>query len=114
MSSAIEVNGVSKRFGKKEVLSNVHLDVEHGQIFGLIGPSGSGKTTLIKLIVGMDHPSEGTIKVLNTAVPNLEILQRLGYMAQSDALYPELTGKENLHFFASLFLLKKGAAKTAD
>ena len=49
--------------------------------------------------------------MLNTFTPNLDILQRLGYMAQSDALYPELTGRENLAFFASLFQLKKGEKK---
>jgi ABC-2 type transport system ATP-binding protein len=107
MTPSIVVNQVSKSFGKKEVLQNVDLTVVPGQIYGLIGPSGSGKTTLVKLIVGMDRPTKGNIQVLDTAVPNLKLLQKIGYMAQSDALYNDLTARENLAFFASLFKLKK-------
>ncbi|XJZ27206.1 ABC transporter ATP-binding protein [Bacillota bacterium Lsc_1132] len=107
MEPSIVVNQVSKNFGKKEVLQKVSLNVQPGEIFGLIGPSGSGKTTLVKLIVGIDHPSAGEVRVMGTLIPNLSILQKIGYMAQADALYIDLTGKENLAFFASLFHLKK-------
>jgi ABC-2 type transport system ATP-binding protein len=107
MTPSIVVNQVSKSFGNKEVLQHVDLTVVPGQIYGLIGPSGSGKTTLVKLIVGMDRPSKGDIRVLDTPVPNLKLLQKIGYMAQSDALYNDLTARENLAFFASLFKLKK-------
>ncbi|WP_342434036.1 ABC transporter ATP-binding protein [Neobacillus sp. FSL H8-0543] len=112
MVSAIVINEVSKSFGKKRVLNNISLTVESGQIYGLIGPSGSGKTTMVKLIVGMDRPSQGNVLVLDTAVPNLNLLQKIGYMAQADALYSDLTGAENLAFFASLFKLKKDVQKT--
>ncbi|NYV65792.1 ABC transporter ATP-binding protein [Bacillus sp. Gen3] len=111
MDPVIQINQVSKSFGKKNVLSKIDLSIHSGQIYGLIGPSGSGKTTLIKIIVGMDSTSTGTVHVLNTTMPNLNILQRIGYMAQSDALYPELTGEENMVFFASLFKLKKAELK---
>jgi ABC-2 type transport system ATP-binding protein len=111
MTASIVVTEVSKSFGKKVVLNQISLAVEPGQIYGLIGPSGSGKTTLVKIIVGMDQPSMGTVHVLNTAVPNLNLLQKIGYMAQADALYTELTGEENLAFFASLFMLKKDVQK---
>ncbi|MDI2586382.1 ABC transporter ATP-binding protein [Psychrobacillus sp. NEAU-3TGS] len=107
MTSTIELIQVSKSFGKKNVLNNINIKVDAGQIFGLIGPSGSGKTTLVKLIVGMDQPSSGQVQVLNTQVPNLKLLQSIGYMAQADALYNDLTGQENLAFFASLYKLRK-------
>ncbi|OLS41272.1 ABC transporter ATP-binding protein [Bacillus sp. MRMR6] len=112
MTASIKISHVNKRFGKTDVLKDIHFTVEQGQIYGLIGPSGAGKTTLVKIIVGMDHPSEGEVKVLNTAVPNLKLLQRIGYMAQADALYNDLTGEENLAFFASLFSLKKAERQT--
>ena len=111
MSASILLKDVSKSFGKKEVLHHVNLSVEPGQIYGLIGPSGSGKTTLVKIIVGMDRPTKGEVQVLNTKVPNLHLLQKIGYMAQADALYTDLTGEENLAFFASLFKLKKDVQK---
>jgi len=111
MSASIVLKDVSKSFGKKEVLHNINLSVEPGKIYGLIGPSGSGKTTLVKMIVGMDRPTKGEVQVLNTKVPNLHLLQKIGYMAQADALYTDLTGEENLAFFASLFKLKNGVQK---
>lgn len=111
MSGTIVLNEVSKSFGKKLVLNQISLTVESGSIFGLIGPSGSGKTTLVKIIVGMDSPSQGNVVVLDRAVPSLKLLQKIGYMAQADALYSDLTGAENLAFFASLFKLKKDVQK---
>ena len=111
MSISIAVNQVSKSFGKKVVLNKIDLNIEEGQIYGFIGPSGAGKTTLVKMIVGMDRPDAGTIHVLNKQIPNLELLQEIGYMAQSDALYMELTGEENLKFFASLYKLSKTEQK---
>lgn len=74
---------------------------------GLLGPSGCGKTTLIKMIMGMLKPDQGTIQVLDFAVPHQQLLKAIGYMAQNDALYQDLTGAENLHFFARLYCLSK-------
>ncbi|MFL6561017.1 MAG: ABC transporter ATP-binding protein [Bacillus sp. (in: firmicutes)] len=111
MDSSIKVEQVSKSFGKKTVLSNIDLTIEQGQLFGLIGPSGAGKTTLVKMIVGMEKTDTGSIHVLDKKMPNLALLQEIGYMAQADSLYGELTGEENLKFFASLFGLNKEAQK---
>jgi len=105
--SILRVTDVSKRYGKHQILSDIQFSAEKGQIVGLIGPSGSGKTTLIKIIMGMDKPSTGKIEVLGERVPKLKLLQQTGYMAQSDALYQDLTGHENLTFFASMFLMTK-------
>ncbi|WP_033542990.1 ABC transporter ATP-binding protein [Planococcus sp. CAU13] len=111
MNHAIRIEGLSKKYGTQQVLDGINLAVEEGKIYGFIGPSGSGKTTLVKMIVGIDSPDSGTVTVMGEQVPNLKLLQDIGYMAQSDALYPELTGRENLMFFASLFGLKKAALK---
>ncbi len=104
-TNTIRVKEVSKSFGKKVVLKDINFDIKQGRIYGFIGPSGAGKTTLVKMMVGMDIPDKGSIYLLGEKMPNLEILQQIGYMAQSDALYTALTGKENLMFFASLFKL---------
>lgn len=107
MDEVVKLNKVTKAYGKKKVLHSATLNVKKGELYGLIGPSGSGKTTMVKVIVGMESASEGQATVLNKKMPNLEVLQDIGYMAQSDSLYEELTGEENLKFFASLFKLDK-------
>ncbi|WP_075618660.1 ABC transporter ATP-binding protein [Paenisporosarcina indica] len=109
--SILQVSNVTKSYGKHSILSDVEFSAEEGQIVGLIGPSGSGKTTLIKLIVGMDVPTTGSVDMLGERVPNLGLLKKIGYMAQSDSLYHDLTGYENLTFFASMFLMSKREVK---
>lgn len=104
-NNVVELQEVSRIFHKKTVLDRISLQVRHGEIFGLLGPSGSGKTTMIKLITGMDQADHGTIHLLGERMPKLAMLQRFGYMAQSDALYQELSARENLQFFAKLFHL---------
>lgn len=107
MKDTVTIQDVSKSFGKKVILKNITFEIKEARIYGFIGPSGAGKTTIVKMIVGMDLPDKGSIYLLGKKIPNLNILQQVGYMAQSDALYNALTGKENLVFFASLFKLNK-------
>ncbi len=102
----IETRDVIRKFDDKEVLHGISLTVNYGEIFGLLGPSGSGKTTLVKMIAGIDEATSGHIEVLGTTMPKLGMMTRIGYMAQSDALYTELTAKENLEFFGALFGLR--------
>ncbi|MCY7976350.1 ABC transporter ATP-binding protein [Bacillus inaquosorum] len=102
----IEMRDVSKRFSSKTVLEPFTFSVNQGEIFGLLGPSGSGKTTLIKMMIGILKPSTGTVAVCGTPMPNLNMFHRIGYMGQSDALYEDLTAKENLSFFSGLFGMK--------
>lgn len=106
-NQAISIQSLEKRFQHKQVIAPLSLDVPKGQLMGLLGPSGCGKTTLIKMIMGMLKPDSGTIQVLDLNVPHKQLLNDIGYMAQSDALYTDLTGEENLHFFAKLYSLSK-------
>ena len=107
----IELCNVTKKYGKKIVLDSINLEIKKGEIVGLIGPSGAGKSTLVKAIMGVEKVNNGAIKVLDKVVPNLEIFKDIGYMAQSDALYEDLSGKENLEFFAKLYSMKKSLIK---
>lgn len=104
----ISVTHVSRAFGSKEVLKDISLQVAKAETFGILGPSGSGKTTLVKLLTGIDEVSAGEVTVLGVRMPKLAMLQQIGYMAQADALYTELSAKENLEFFAALYGLKGG------
>lgn len=91
---------------EKEVLHNLSLQVEKAEIFGFVGPSGSGKTTLIKMIAGINEATKGEVLVNNTNMPNLNEMKRIGYMAQADALYEELSAYENADFIATMYGLK--------
>lgn len=99
----VSTNNVSKSFGSHQVLQNLSLDIYQGEIFGLLGPSGAGKTTLVKQLAGLDIPTNGSNDIFQQQMPSLALMNRIGYMAQSDALYDELSAKENLQFFAELY-----------
>ena len=98
----ITAQQVSKSFGTKHVLTDIDLTLPAGTIYGLIGPSGAGKTTLVKSIMGMEKVDHGTVTVMDAEMPNRQVMAKIGYMAQSDALYETLTARENLTFFGQL------------
>jgi ABC-2 type transport system ATP-binding protein len=99
----IVLDAVTKVFGAVRALDGVSLRVEQGETFGLIGPNGSGKTTLIRLLLGLGRPTSGTVRVLGAVMPNRRVAQHIGYMTQASALYGELSVRENLAFFGSLY-----------
>jgi ABC-2 type transport system ATP-binding protein len=111
MNAIIQLSDLSKSFKTQHVLKNVSLDIRPGEIYGLLGPSGSGKTTLIKMMIGLELPSSGIVTFKGNKLKAKEVYPSIGYMAQSDALYEELTAKENLAFTASLYGLKKERRK---
>ncbi|MDU1005651.1 ABC transporter ATP-binding protein [Clostridium butyricum] len=110
-SPCIRIEHVSRFFGKKQVLFDISLNVPYSQILGLLGPSGSGKSTLVKMFSGIDIPTSGEVYLLNEKMPKLLMMNKIGYMAQSDALYDELTAEENIKFFSSMYELSKPKQK---
>lgn len=108
----IELNHVVKRFGKQAILEDVNLRVQSGEIVGLIGPSGAGKSTVIKTALGMEVTDGGFTRIFNESMPNRILLGRIGYMAQTDALYDTLTGRENLNFYAKMKGISKRTIKS--
>lgn len=107
MEEMMSLQGIKHSFGQEVVLEEIHLSIKKGQIFGLLGPSGSGKTTLVKMIVGMIKPTKGQVNIQGVTMPSLEQMKQIGYMAQADALYNELTAFENLDFFSQIYGLSK-------
>lgn len=111
MKTLLHLQDLEKSFGHQMVLDHVGFDLQPGKIIGLIGPSGAGKSTMIKTMLGMEKPDSGIALVLDYTMPNRHILGDIGYMAQSDALYEALSGRENLEFFGQLKGLSKNALK---
>ena len=105
MSPAIDVSGVTKRYGDLTALDNVSFDVEEGEMFGLIGPDGSGKSTLYRILATLSAPDAGTAAVcgLDTVKDYSRLRTIIGYMPERFSLYQDLTVSENLRFFSSLF-----------
>ena len=103
--SIIEINNLSKSYGKTKALDNVSFNVERGELFGLIGPDGAGKTTLFRLLTTLLTPNEGSATVDGRDIVKdyLNIRSQVGYMPGRFSLYPDLTVEENLEFFAALF-----------
>ena len=105
MKSAIEVSGVTKRYGPITALDHVSLKVEKGEMFGLIGPDGAGKSSLYRILATLTAPDEGSAMVcgLDTVRDYSRLRTVIGYMPEKFSLYQDLTVSENLRFFASLF-----------
>lgn len=104
MENIIEVKGLKKKFGDKEVLKGIDLSVQKGENVVVLGKSGEGKSVMIKCIIGMIQPDEGSIKVFNEEIIGLndqqlkDIRTRIGFLFQSGALYDSMTVRENLSF----------------
>ena len=106
-SLAINVHGMTKRFGKRTVVDDVDLAVATGEIVGFLGPNGSGKTTTIRMICGLLRPDagEGTVLGLDVRRQSAAIKRQVGYMTQRFSFYEDLTIAENLTFVARLYQL---------
>jgi len=102
--ATIEVKHVSKRYGKIEAVRDVTLDLAPGEATALVGRNGAGKTTLLKLMLGVVHPTAGTIRVLgdNPAAGEFAARRKLGYLPENVSFNAALTGGEILSFYARL------------
>jgi ABC-2 type transport system ATP-binding protein len=104
---AIDVSGLTKRYGGRPVVNAISLQVESGRIVGFLGPNGSGKTTTIRMLCGLLTPDagQGTCLGLDIMADAVAIKRQVGYMTQKFGLYEDLSIRENLDFVARLFEL---------
>lgn len=112
MSLVIDVQNVSKHFGKATAVNQVSFGVEKGQIFGLLGPNGAGKTTTIRMINHILNPDTGHISILGEAV-SPKSQERIGYLPEERGLYKKMKVFDQLMYLAQLKGLSQTAAKTA-
>lgn len=112
MSLVIDVQNVSKHFGKATAVNQVSFGVEKGQIFGLLGPNGAGKTTTIRMINHILNPDTGSISILGEAV-SPKSQERIGYLPEERGLYKKMKVFDQLMYLAQLKGLSYMAAKTA-
>ncbi len=102
---AIDVAGVTKRFGSKTVVNAIDLQVRRGEIYGFLGPNGSGKTTFIRMLCGLLTPDAGTGTCLgyDLRAQQTDIKRHVGYMTQRFSYYEDLSIRENLDFIARIY-----------
>jgi len=109
---AIDVTGVTKKFGDKTVVDAIDLSVRRGEIYGFLGPNGSGKTTFIRMLCGLLTPDAGSGTCLgyNVLTQQADIKCHVGYMTQRFSYYEDLSIRENLDFIARIFDMPDRAA----
>ncbi len=107
----IELINVSKKYvdAEKPAVNELNLSINDKEIFGLLGPNGAGKTTTISMLCGLVQPTSGSISLngLNFKDNLTELKQLIGVVPQDIALYPTLTGKENLEFYGAMYGVPK-------
>jgi lipooligosaccharide transport system ATP-binding protein len=104
----VVARGLAKRFGSREAVRGIDLEIPQGGCFGFLGPNGAGKTTTLRMILGLCRPSAGQLEVLGLPVPERirEIRARIGVVPQSDNQDPDFSVEENLQVYARYFGLK--------
>jgi len=101
MPPLVEVRDLTKRYGSVHALAGVSFAIEAGELFGLLGPNGAGKSTLIAIMSGLATPTSGAVRLLGGAPGDNR--EAIGIAPQEQALYPELSARENLTFFGKLY-----------
>jgi len=111
MAYAVITKNLTKKFGDFTAVNNINLNIDSGEIFGFLGANGAGKTTAIRMLCGLLLPTSGAGKVSGYDIhrDNEKIKLSIGYMSQKFSLYHDLTGRENLQFYGSVYRIDKRA-----
>src|SRR5215204_3709311 len=107
---SIELRGISKKFGEVAAVSNVNFTVNEGELMALLGPSGGGKTTVLRMIAGLEMPTEGDILIRGKRVNELKVQKRnIGFVFQNYALFNTMNVFRNVAFGLKIKKWKKDA-----
>jgi ABC-2 type transport system ATP-binding protein len=107
----IKLEHVSKKLGQREILQDVTLSVQKGDIFGYLGPNGAGKTTTIRIILGLMKATSGRVSILDQDVEMDQVRQKIGFVLESDGLYDNLSAYANLLYYSQLYDISQSEAK---
>jgi len=113
MAVAIKVHDLGVELAGRPVLKRLTFEIPEGKIVGLLGPSGAGKTTLIRTVVGRQKITEGGVEIFDLPAGDKKLRADIGYMTQSPAVYPDLSVRENVRYFAAMRNLPKREADAA-
>src|SRR6476646_10322058 len=100
----VVADGLIKQFGRFAALRGLSAEFSAGKLYVVLGDNGAGKTTLLRIVAGLAHPSRGTISVLGSQEIK-DVRAQIGYMAHPSLLYDEMSGMENLRYFAELYAI---------
>ncbi|BCL20588.1 ABC transporter ATP-binding protein [Streptomyces tuirus] len=109
---ALEVDGVRKRYGKRQAVADMTFGIRAGELFGFVGSNGAGKTTTMRIILGVLTPDEGEVRRHGRPV-DLAARRRFGYMPEERGLYPRMKVREHLRYLGELHGLPTAAARVA-
>ena len=112
----VSVRDVSRHYGRRRALARVSLECRAGEVLGLLGPNGAGKSTLLSILATLLAPSSGAVRygTVTAREAGAELRARLGFLSHDLHLYPELTARENLQFFARLYGVARVSTSVSD
>jgi ABC-2 type transport system ATP-binding protein len=104
----IEIKNLHKNYDDVKAVKGISLDIDSGEMFGIIGPDGAGKTTVIRILCGLINANSGNVSLMKKDINNERSLiqSNIGYLSQKFSLYRDLTVDENIEFFASIHNIK--------
>lgn len=110
---AIKINDLTKKFEEAVAVDHINLTIHKGELFGLLGPNGAGKTTIINVLCGLLKPTSGTVDVAGFSVQKdpESVKEIIGVCPQDTAVYPFLTGRENIELFGKLHSMQRQQLK---
>jgi ABC-2 type transport system ATP-binding protein len=111
---AVVFEHVFKRIDQREILKDITLAVEQGDIFGFLGPNGAGKTTSIRIALGLLQPTSGTVAILGRDPVDGEVRRKIGFVLEVDGLYDDMTAHDNLAYYAQVYGLSGASRRIAE
>ena len=114
MTAAVEIRGLTRRYGQTLAVSGVDLDIQPGEIFGLVGPNGAGKTTTMRMLATLLEPTSGAARICGLDIqtqPNA-VRRVIGFMPDAFGVYDDMRVWEYLDFFAHVYVMSASKRRT--